>query len=101
MFERTRATHIIHICKRSIFQCIEKHNLPFHVLNETKKDIRFFAVRSIGIMFIKKFPYYLSRTLFFMISFFTIREQQRKENACFFYPVKGQGRKKTVIQLKF
>jgi hypothetical protein len=36
-----------------------------------------------------------------MISLLAIREQQGKENARFFYPVKGQGCKQTIIQLKF
>jgi hypothetical protein len=52
-------------------------------------------------MFIEKFPDDLNRTLFFMISFLTIREQQGKKNACFFNPMKGQGCKETIVQLKF
>jgi hypothetical protein len=37
----------------------------------------------------------------FTVTFFAVRQQEREKNAGFFNPVKGQGGKEAVVQLKF
>ena len=92
---------IVHFIEGCIFQCIKQHYLAFYELCEPEKKIQFFFPALKVGMFCKKVFYDFLWTQTFLIAFFTIVQQQRKQDACLFNTVERQPGKQAVVKLKF
>jgi hypothetical protein len=91
----------VHQFERCIFERIEKYNLSFNVLDNPEKEVIPFVLPAVCSMFIEKIFNDLDWTEFFLVAFLAIIGKQGKEYPGFLNAMKGEGSKKTVVELEF